>query len=185
MLLLHVHAVNYNFVVTWLDAVAHTDTHTPWSSIETICLGNFFAVRYQKYWKRLYLNWYNFTLIQLKKCAKARGQLQLRRFVLKGMLFVLYLYSGLTFNLWHAIHQSIEYTITCLPITSSVNIYIIHTVHYCNAVKQAGWNFLMYILQIAEQLVMFNRIDEDTILQMDLNKARRDIGTVLLTNSSS
>ena len=53
---------------------------------------------------------------------------------------------------------------------------------YCNAVKQAGWNFLMYILQIAEQSIMFNRIDEDTILQMDLNKARRDIGTALLTN---
>ena len=58
-------------------------------------------------------------------------------------------------------------------------------VSHCNAVKQAGWNFLMYILQIAEQLIMFNRVDEDTILQMDLNKARRDIGTALLTNSSN
>jgi len=58
---------------------------------------------------------------------------------------------------------------------------------FCNisqCCKQAGWKFLMYILQIAEQLIMFNRIDEDTILQMDLNKARRDIGTALLTNLS-
>ena len=40
---------------------------------------------------------------------------------------VLYLYSGLTFNWWHVIHQTIEYTITCLPITSSVNIYVYRT----------------------------------------------------------
>ena len=58
-------------------------------------------------------------------------------------------------------------------------------VRYCDVVKQAGWNFLMYIWQIAEQLIMFNRIYEDAILQMDLNKARRDIGTALLTNSSN
>jgi len=43
----------------------------------------------------------------------------------------------------------------------------------------------MYILQIAEQWMMFNRIHEDATLQMDLNKARKDIGTVLLTNSSN
>jgi len=32
---------------------------------------------------------------------------------------------------------------------------------------------------------MFNKIYEDAILQMDLNKARRDIGIALQTNSSN
>ncbi|XP_065903391.1 uncharacterized protein [Dysidea avara] len=38
-------------------------------------------------------------------------------------------------------------------------------------------------LKIAEQLLNFNRIDEDAILQMNMKKARIDIGTALLTNS--
>jgi len=54
---------------------------------------------------------------------------------------------------------------------------------YCYVVKQAGWCCVH--LQIAEQLILFNRIDEDAILQMDLNKTRRDIGTMLLTNSNN
>ena len=43
----------------------------------------------------------------------------------------------------------------------------------------------MYYTQIAEQLLNFNRIDEDAILQMNMKKARIDIGTALLTNSSN
>ena len=73
-------------------------------------------------------------------------------------------------------------SVLCLKVCMHVAYNYLYTINFMHNVQLYTHNSLI-IMQIAEQLLNFNDISEDTILRADMRKACEEIGIALLVNS--